>query len=193
MRIRAAVVCASLLAAAGCDREERQSYVIAGPTVPSRVPTAAPYVWDSREELGEWANNSVTRGAVALEGSGADAIIRISPPDDSWVLRGPDLSPIATGVRTARVRYRWRLDPSQPSGGSETISVTMYFDTSTAVLEYMHGQVGTTRSLQPSDQFVDVVFAVGGYLPALDVRYCYLASAIGNRGVLEIDRIELAQ
>src|SRR5687768_11088054 len=101
------------LLAGACEIGERPSeFAIPGPTVPSDVPTALPHVWDTREELGVWANNQVTRGTLTLEGSDGGAFIRIERADRPWLLRGPDLVPLAMQIRTLRLRYRWRLDPT---------------------------------------------------------------------------------
>ena len=109
---------------AGCDTGGRPpAFVIPGPTVPSPLPTAPPYVWDTRDELAIWMNNAVARGSLALEGSGVDAFIRIDRADREWLLRGPDLThtrgrrphaehpvSVAPGSRFAtwRVPYRAR-------------------------------------------------------------------------------------
>jgi hypothetical protein len=192
MSARLVLLCLTLAASAGCDREQRTSYVIPGPSVPSSVPTATPFVWDSREELGEWVGNAVTRGSMTLEGSGAAAFIRLDRPEDEWTLRGPDLSPSPTGVRTARLRYRWRLDPTLALTASRTAYVTVHFD-APGLPDYQHGQASATLALQPSDIFIDANFTIGQYIPALDVRYFYVSSSGANRGVFEIDRIELVR
>jgi hypothetical protein len=102
-----------LLLGAGCGREESpRAFVIPGPTGPSPVPTAAPFVWDTRDELAVWAANNVTSGAIVIEGDGTDAFIRVERTDQDWVLRGPDFSPMATGVVGVRVRCRFMPDPS---------------------------------------------------------------------------------
>jgi len=192
MSARLALLCLTLAASAGCDREHGEAFVIPGPTVPSTVPTSTPYVWDSREELGEWVGNGVTRGSMTLEGSGSEAFIRLDRPQDEWTLRGPDLSPSPTGVRTARLRYRWRLDPTVPTSASRTAYVTVHFD-ATGLPEYQHGQTSATLALLPSDIFIDANFTISQYIPVLDVRYFYVTSGGANRGVFEIDRIELVR
>ena len=192
MNGRRALLALAIAVGAACGRDERTSFVIPGPTAPSTVPTAAPFVWDSREELGDWLNNGVTRGAVSLDGSGQDAVIRVDRQESEWVLRGPDLSPTATGVRSARLRYRWRLD-STASSTSRTIYVVVYFDAPLGLPDYQRGQASTSQLLQPSEGFTEATFTLGQYIPALDVRYFYISSTSANRGVLEIDRIELGR
>ena len=192
MSARLLLLSLAIAATAGCGHDERGSFVIPGPTVPSSLPTAAPFVWDSRDELDVWVHNAVSRGSMTVEGSGPDAFVRLDQPDKEWVLRGPDLSPPAPGIRTARLRYRWRLDPTLSAGASRTAYVTVHFD-ALGLPDYQHGQASTTVPLQPSDAFTDASFTLGPYLPALDVRYVYVSCSGTNRGVFEIDRLELVR
>jgi hypothetical protein len=192
MSARLLLLCLAIAANAGCDHEVRGSFVIPGPTVPSSIPTAAPFVWDSRDELDVWVHNAVSRGSMTLEGSGPDAFVRLDRPDQEWVLRGPDLSPPATAIRTARLRYRWRLDPTLSAGASRTAYVTVHFD-APGLPEYQNGQASVTVPLQPSDVFTDGSFTLGQYFQALDVRYVYVSCSGTNRGVFEIDRIEIVR
>ena len=192
MSARVMLACLTIAATIGCGRETAESFVIPGPTGPSAIPTAAPFVWDSRDELDVWVHNAVSRGAMTLEGSGTDAFVRLERPDVEWVLRGPDLSPPATAIRTARLRYRWRLDPTLSPTAARTAWVTVHFD-APGLPDYHHGQTNAAVPLQPSDVFTDASFTVGQYLPALDVRYVYVSCGGANRGVFEIDRIELVQ
>lgn len=192
MSARLILLCLAIATSVGCDQEERGSYLIPGPTVPSAIPTAAPFVWDSREELEVWVHNAVSRGSISLEGSGPDAVIRVDRPENEWVLRGPDLSPPATGTRTARLRYRWRLDPTLSAGASRTAYVTVHFD-APGLPEYQHGQASMTVPLQPSDVFTDASFTLSQFVPALDVRYIYVSCSGANRGVFEIDRVEIVR
>ena len=192
MSARLGLLCLALAAIAGCDHDHPAAIVIPGPTVPSTVPTAVPLVWDSREELDVWVHNPVSRGSMTLEGSGPDAFVRVDRPDQEWVLRGPDLSPPATAIRTLRLRYRWRLDPTLSAGASRTAYVTAHFD-APGLPDYQHGQASATVPLQPSDVFTDASFALGQYIAALDVRYVYVSCSGTNRGVFEIDRIEIVR
>jgi hypothetical protein len=75
----------------------RPAKFIAGPAVPSPIPTGAPYVWDTRTELEVWTENAVTSGQITLQGIGREAVINFDRPSESWVLRGPDLEPPAEG------------------------------------------------------------------------------------------------
>jgi hypothetical protein len=149
--------------------------VVPGPTVPSPFPTTPPYVWDTAEELSIWMNNPVARGSLTLEGSGTDAFIRIDRADREWVLRGPDLEPAAEGVRTLSIRYRWRPDPSLPPTASLTAWVNAYFQMTTPAVNQ------------------DPLVLQGQFKPPIGVEYCYVHSFGANRGVLEIDRIELVR
>jgi hypothetical protein len=63
--------------------------------------TDQPFVWDSREELLDWAANAVTRGPITVEGDGAAAFIRVKLDVSDDLMRGPGLA-LATGVRGAR-------------------------------------------------------------------------------------------
>jgi hypothetical protein len=191
-------VCMILLAATlatGCEIGERPpSYVLPGPTVPSPIPTAAPYVWDTRDELAIWVNNPVARGSLALEGSGSEAFIKIDRADLPWVLRGPDLTPAATGVRTLLIRYRWQPDPGLPSTATRTAFLTVNFETTTPVHAFDPTAQGAAHvDLQPRDEWTAITFTPGQYTPPIDVAYCYVHSQGANRGVLEIDRLELVR
>jgi len=192
---RLAILLVSALTCVGCDVGTRpDSFVITGPSVPSPVPTNAPYVWDTTENLAIWVNNPVTKGNPVLDVHGSDASIRIDPADKEWVLRGPDLVPAATGVQTLRIRYKWQPDPSLPANASRTMLVTAYFQT-VAPIGWLdpNDQAAAVISLQPQQDWTEVRFSPNQYTPPIDVRYCYLHSRGGNRGVLEIDRIELVQ
>jgi len=168
--------------------------VVPGPAVPSPFPTAPPYVWDTAEELAVWMNNSVARGSFALEGSGTDAFIRIERADRDWLLRGPDLQPAAEAVLTVRLRYRWRPDPDVPPTASLTTRVSAFFETTTAVNEDATAQAHLSSNLSPRDDWTDVELRPQGqFKPPIGVEYCYVQSYGANRGVLEIDRIELVR
>ena len=171
------------------------AFVIAGPTVLSPIPTRAPYVWDTDDELRIWVDNPVTRGPVpiSLVGSGSDAFIRIEPRAgvDGWVLRGPDLVPSATGIRTLRIWYRWRVDPSVPSGAVQTFSLTAAFD---VVVPGPAAQQPTAyATLQPASDWTPAELTPGSFRGLLDVKYVYLHQSSSNRGVFEMNRIELVQ
>jgi hypothetical protein len=185
----------SAVLAAGCDAGgPAPAFVIPGPTVPSPLPTTAPYVWDSEEELSIWMNNSVTRGSLALVSDGAAAFIRIDRADREWVLRGPDLTPAVGAVRTLRIRYRWRPDPALSASAARTARLTTYFQTPGPVVSYDPiAQAAAIIELQPADDWTDVAFIPGQYKPPIEITYCYLHSLGANRGVIEIDRLELVR
>ena len=175
-----------------CESGDRPgAFVIPGPTVPSSLPTETPYVWDSREELVVWVNNSVSKGSFTIDGSGAAAIIRVDRPDSQWTLRGPDLSPAPTDVRTVEIRYRWVPDASLSPSASRTLQVTAYFETAAKLPDYYHNQAASWATLEPREELSEIAFRPGQYTPPIDVRYVYFNCFGGNRGVLEIDRISL--
>ena len=172
--------------------EEPVSYVIAGPTVPSTVTPLTPDVWDTREELAVWIDNTLARGTLALEGTGVDAFIRIERGDQPWLTRGPDLTPPSTGIRTVRLRYRWK--PSVEPPASQTHFVTANCETVTPVHSFdPTAQAAAHASLQPQTEWTTVDLIPGQYRPPIDVKYCYVHSQGANRGVLEIDRLELVR
>jgi hypothetical protein len=179
----------------GCEVGVRPSpFVIPGPTVPSSLPTTTPYVWDTREELAIWVDNPVARGPLATEGVGSDAFIRIDRADRAWLVRGPDLTPVASAVQTVRLRYRWRLDPSLPPTAAQTASVTANCQTTTLIHSFdPTAQAAAHADLEPRADWTDVGLVPGQFKPPIDVVYCYIHSSGANRGVLEIDRIELAR
>jgi hypothetical protein len=179
----------------GCDTGGRPpAFVIPGPAVPSPIPTVAPYVWDTDEELSIWMHNPVARGSLTLEGSGPEAFIRIDRADLEWVLRGPDLTPPAVGVHTVSIRYRWRPDPGLPATAVQTAPVRALFQTTTPVVGYdPNAQAAALRNLQPQADWTDVVLVPGQFTPPINVEYCYLHSFDANRGALEIGRIELVR
>jgi hypothetical protein len=191
-RLQGVVLLAVL--ATGCKGGERPAaFVIPGPTVPSPVPTAPPYVWDTRDELAIWVTNPVSRGSLVLAGSGAEAFVRIERAEIEWVLRGPDLTPRATGVRTARIRYRWKPDVDlTPAAGIDT-RATAYFQTPAPLQPHYYGQGAATAVLTPRNEWTDFTFVPGQFTPPIDVDYCYLYGLGVTRGVLDIDRIELVR
>ena len=179
---------------AGCEGATRPSpIIIPGPNVPNPMPSAAPYVWDTRDELAIWVDNAVARGSLAIEGSGAEAFVRIDQPDREWVLRGPDLVPSATGVRTLILRYRWRPDASLSPAAALNFRPYAHFQTTAPLQPFYYGQATASADIQPATEWTDITFAPSQYTPPIDVSYCYLSSNGANRGVLEIDRIELVR
>jgi len=190
-----ALLAAAMLGVLGCEGPTRpEPIVIPGPSVPSPLPTAAPYVWDTRVELAIWVNNVVARGEASIEGGdGADAYIRLPRVDQEWQLRGPDLSPIATGVRTLRIRYRLFPEPALSPTAVRKVAATALFESPGTLRPWYTGQPAAHADLEPSAEWVERSFTPGQYAPPIDVSYCYLRSNGGNRGVLEIDWLELVQ
>jgi len=186
---------AATVVTAGCNADNPgSSYVIPGPTVPTRVPTLEPFVWDTRDELANWVENDAAKGPLAVEGSGAEAMIKITRADQQWVVRGPDFAPAVTGVRTLRLRYRWRPDSSLPATATQTAYVTAYFQPTTPIHPWdPAAQAAASATLQATEDWTSIDFRPAQFTPPIDVTYCYLHSLGANRGVLEIDRIELVR
>ena len=181
---------------AGCEIGGRPPGVtVLGPAGPSPVPTVAPYVGDTADELSIWVNNPVARGSLALEGSGPDAFIKIERTDRDWLLRGPDLEPAAQAVQTVRLRFRWRPDPGSPPPEVQTTRVSARFETlRPAVSGDPAAQAHVSSNLPPSGDWTEIaLLPQGQFKPPADVKYCYLQSYGANLGVLEIDRIELVR
>ena len=191
-RLRAAVLLGAILTTA-CESESRpDAFIIPGPTGPSALPTQTPYVWESRDELAIWVENAVSRGSLAIEGSGDPAYIRIDRPNEEWTLRGPDLSPVPTDVQTAMITYRWTPDPALTPSAWRKLLVTAHFET--AQLQPSSTTQRTAEAtLEPRDALTNVSFIPGRYTPPIAVRYPYFHSGGGNRGVLEIHRIALVR
>jgi hypothetical protein len=165
------------------------AHVIPGPTVPSPIPTISPYRWDTRAELEIWMTNRVSRGPLAIDGVGTDAFIRINPASSDWVLRGPDLDPPARAIRTVRVRYRWIPDPALQPAASRTGPLTAYFERFPATAD----QPAAHAELSPATEWTERALTPGSFRDPLDVRYVYLGPGGWNRGIFEIDRIELVE
>jgi hypothetical protein len=180
-------------AAIACDDIRRPSSIIAGPAVPSPIPLTTPYVWDTREQLAVWIDNDVSRGHLELVGDGEGAFIRIAHDDLSWVLRGPDITPAAANARGLTIRYRWQQDSDVAARYASTITLTVYFET-TVPDPPPDSQPAAYRSLTPKSDWSILSFSPPPPMALTSgVRYVYLHSYSVNRGVLDIDRIELVQ
>jgi hypothetical protein len=166
-----------------------EPHIMPGPTVPSPLPTVSvsPFVWDTRAELEIWTTNRVSRGPLTIEGLGADAFIRIVPASADWVLRGPDYEPPAPAIRTVKVRYRWTPDPSLQPGAKKTGHLIAVFDRSPLAAD----QPAAHAELPPSSEWAELALTPGSFRDPLDVRYVYFLPGAWNRGVFEIDRIQL--
>jgi hypothetical protein len=193
--VRTTALMIAVCLAAGCEiGDTGPAFVIPGPTVPTRVPTLEPYVWDTRDELLNWVENDAAKGPLAVEGSGAEAVIKITRADQTWVARGPDFAPAVTGVHTLRLRYRWRPDNSLPATATQTSYLTAYFQTTVPVHDFdPTEQAAAHATLQARDDWTTIDFRPGQFTPPIDVTYCYIHSLGANRGILEIDRIELVR
>lgn len=140
-------------AAAGCGNVP-EPLVIPGPTAPSRVTTDQPLVWDSREELLDWVANAVTRGPITVEGDGAAAFIRVKLDFNDYVMRGPDLVPLAAGVRGARVRARLRHDRSRSPQAVQIEDVHLYFEVIDPLVP--NTQSSMRVSVPPGEEWLDL-------------------------------------
>jgi hypothetical protein len=68
------------------------------------------------------------------------------------------------------------------------------FQTTAPVVAYDRtAQATAWATLQPRDEWTDYRFQPANFAPPIDIRYCYLHSSGANRGVVEIDRIELVR
>jgi hypothetical protein len=179
-------------AAAGCG-DVPEPLVIPGPTAPSRVTTHQPFVWDSREELLDWAANAVTRGPITVEGDGAAAFIRVKLDVNDYAMRGPDLAPLATGVRGARVRARLRHDRSRPPQAVQTEDVYLYFEVVNPLVP--DTQPSIRASVPPSEEWLELELKPALYCcpQPLTIRYAYVTFRSTSPATMEIDRIELTK
>jgi hypothetical protein len=178
--------------ATGCG-DVPEPLVIPGPTAPSRVTTDQPLVWDSREELLEWVANAVTRGPITVEGDGAAAFIRVKLDLNDYVMRGPDLVPLAAGVRGARIRARLRHDRSRPPQAVQTEDVHLYFEIIDPVVP--NTQSSMRVGVPPGEEWLDLELKPALYccLQPLTVRYAYVPFRSTSPATMEIDRIELTK
>ena len=179
-------------AAGGCG-EVPEPLVIPGPTAPGRVTTDQPFVWDSREELLDWAANGVTRGPITVEGDGTAAFIRVKLDVNDYSMRGPDLAPVATGVRGARVRARLRHDRSRPPQAVQSEDVHLYFEVVNPLVP--NTQPSMRVSVPPSEEWLELELKAALYccVQPLTVRYAYVPFRSTSRATIEIDRIELTK
>jgi hypothetical protein len=162
---------------------------IAGPVVPSPIPTSPPYVWDTRTELEVWAKNAVTSGQMmTVQGTGPEAVINIDRPSESWVLRGPDLEPPAEAIVGVRIRYRWEPDSRLGPGASRTGSMTAHFEKVPFAIDQPQADAWP---ISPTDSWTEFDFVPASLRDGVNVRYVYLTSSGFNPGVLQIDRIAL--
>ena len=105
--------CAAVSAAAGCELGSAGTpQVIAGPLVPSPVALQAPYVWDTRDELMVWTENTVSSGSFSIDDDDSNGAIaaRFAGLYPRLILRGPDIDPPARSTRAVRLRYQWLPD-----------------------------------------------------------------------------------
>ena len=100
--------CVVVSAATGCELDTAGTpQVIAGPLVPSPVALHAPYVWDTRDELMVWTENTVSRGSFSIDTDDSNGAIAAR-----WTLPTIDF---------ARARHR-PAGPVNP-GGAGAVSV----------------------------------------------------------------------
>lgn len=179
-------------AAVGCG-DVPEPLVIPGPTAPGRIITDQRFVWDSREELLDWAVNGVTRGPITVEGDGAAAFIRVKLGVNEYAMRGPDHAPPASGVGGARVRARLRHDRSRPPQAVQTEDVHLYFEVLNPLVP--NAQPSMRVSVPPSEEWLELELKPALYccLQPLTVTYAYVLFRSTSAATMEIDRIELTR
>ena len=179
-----------LVTFASCG-EIPDSYVIGGPSAPSRVITEEPLVWDSREELLDWVTNPVTHGPITVEGEGTAAFMRVKLDHGTYVIRGPDFDPAVSGILGARVRARLRHDTPRPPLSVQSERFELYFDVINPVIR--NTQSSMFVSVPPSDGWQELTLMPGLYccLGPLTVRYAYVPLRSTTPATLDIDRIQL--
>jgi hypothetical protein len=169
--------------AGGCELENANPHIIAGPSVPSPVPLQAPYVWDARDELVVWIENAVSRGSFSIDDDGSNGaiVIQLTAGSSATVLRGPDVVPPARSIGAVRIRYRWLSNsPSDPGP-----SVSVSFDaTNVPSADLQPSGFATPRT---GPDWKDLEFTP--YLRPLDVRYVYFSIHSVYAGLLKIDTI----
>ena len=68
------------------------------------------------------------------------------------------------------------------------------FQTTGPVVGYdPNAQGAASSNLEPRSDWTDVALVPGQFKPPIEVEFCYLHSFGANRGVLEVDRIELVR
>lgn len=180
-----------LLLAAGCG-DAPASYIIPGPTAPSRVVTEQPLVWDSREELLDWVANAATRGPITVEGDGRAAFVRVKLEFGTTLLRGPDLDPPAAGITGARVRARLQRDAPRHPQFLPTEYVELTFEIANPPVP--HAQASVLATVSPGDwQDLDLKPVMNCCSPPVTVRYAYIPFRATSPSTLDIDRIELTR
>jgi len=177
---------------AGCETAPTTPTVIEAPRVPP-VSTAAPYVWDSADELAPWVSNGVSTGSISVVGDGTDAVIRVDVAAGPGALHGPDLDPAIGDVQSARMRYRW-VDHDQVG----SLQITMYLrppDLSpTTVLPRLVPPTGGATELRTGAWLEKTLTSSVGPGPPYPVRYGFIVisrSGAGTHGAFEIDWIAL--
>jgi hypothetical protein len=187
---------------AGCERVSGGAVTTFIPTAPS-VPTAQPLVWDSREELSAWVNNTITKGTVSVEGEGSDAFIRVVLGPQGVLLRGPDLEPPIAGITAVRLRYRWACDLEPVPGIEGTGYLVLFAYLQPANMTASTWQPMTSVGTMPTGvawRESTLSFPDTPYVPtSLPMRYVgietYRDGVAGApslpSGTLDIDRIQL--
>jgi hypothetical protein len=123
-----------------------------------------------------------SRDDTRVLGEGQDAFVRLRLDFTQTVLRGPDLDPVATGVRGVTIRARFT--PDRPATLVRTTSLYVHFE----VLEPPWGfqQPVLYGSLEAGDwKVVEIPTRYG----VLDVRYAYLTTGPAAPGSVDIDWI----
>ena len=184
------VIAFACIATPGCERRNQADpWVIPGPTVPS-VTLREPFVWDTREELMAWTDNTVTRGPFRIDSNGSNGAIAVEFVAGHYVLlRGPNLDSPLRHVRAVRIRYMWA-----PSGARQVGTLAVRFDAANSPRADL--QLRGFAELRPASTWTETELRVPSYASTytpLDVNYVYFEgdSASDMEGVLKIDSIAL--
>jgi hypothetical protein len=92
------------------------------------------------------------------------------------------------------LRYRWRPDDSLPATATQTAYLTAVFQTTRPIHSFdPTAQATAQATLTATEDWKEIDFRPNQYTPPIDVEYCYVHSLGANRGVLEIDRLDLVR
>jgi hypothetical protein len=149
-------------------------------------------MWDSRTELADWVDNSITRGPVTLEGDGTAAFLRVRRGATTALLRGPDLPTPAAGVQSARIRVRLRYD-FPPTGFPRTDRFGLTFDVTNPPTPGVQPHLFAT--VPPGDDWQELTLLSDAYCctPPFTVRYGYVELFHNQPATLDIDWIAFVQ
>ena len=181
--------CVVVSAATGCELDTAGTpQVIAGPLVPSPVALHAPYVWDTRDELMVWTENTVSLGSFSIDNHDSNGAIaaRFAGLYPRLILRGPDIDPPARSTRAVRLRYQWFPD----GVSSPELWLFASFEATNAPTRDVQPTTRLVLNTGPEWKEAESMPWNQPARPPLDVRYLYF-HATPNPGLLKIDTITL--